>query len=215
MAFSGVVTASGSSGDTSNVTSGSLDSTGAKLGIIIVGWYAGGTLSGVSDSKGNSWTLIDTVAGGVGGLETCSIYYSVLTSVGAGHTFTASGVGGFPSIAALTAIGGHTTPLDQKNKAANSATSGSITPGFANEIVIAGCVGNSTSAMGTLDGGFTTPVHITGVGGVSEGVGLGYLIQTIAAAANPAWSGGAVAGAQIASFKPLVVSNTGSLFLVF
>src|SRR5690348_1268736 len=82
------------SGDGTTVTTTGFDTTGAALLIAVVG-QEDTTTCAVSDSKSNSWTKIteqiETPAKG-------SLWYSVPSTVGATHTFTATQAASSPAI---------------------------------------------------------------------------------------------------------------------
>ncbi len=71
-----------------NLTTGTLDTTGATLLVIYLGYYTLGSAPSISDSKSNTWTaltLSDTTVSGAG-----KLYYAQNPTVGTGHTFSVS-----------------------------------------------------------------------------------------------------------------------------
>ncbi len=204
MAFSLIASASAASPDGNGVTTGAVDTTGADLLIINVGYYFPLGPVTVSDSKGNSWSAL-TAYGFSGGAT--NLFWSKPTSVGAGHTFSSNVSTTFPSIEVMAFSGSHATPLDQATGAFDSVHTlqpGTITPTQDNELVITG-LGHENNSAGavSVDGGFTGLIKQAYGSGTNEGSGMAYLIQTTAAAANPTWNytADATAGAAIVSFK--------------
>lgn len=194
-------------------TTAAIDTTGADTIFVVMGQKSGGT-STLSDSKSNTWNALTTY---VEASTQVTIYWSRPSSVGAGHTFTSTGVGFGPAICVGAFSGGAVNPFDTgkdngNTGAASPVSTGSITPSVDNEIII---VGGSTQADVTgMDSGVTLLEHVA-FGGFWSGAGLGYKIQTTAAAINVSvtYSGGADAAA-IASFKiPTAVAPM--MFLVF
>lgn len=209
MAISIVVTATAGSATGTNVTTGAVDTTGATGLVLIASTYAGGgAVDSISDSKGNTWTALTPQATS---FPRVTIYYSIPTSVGSGHTFTNTVTAGFPSLAVYALAGTHaTTFYDSVQSGANSnsgaATSlqpGSVTPSQANCIVITGFGNDPGAGSLAIDSSFSTPLVTTYLAANHEGVGAAYIIQTSASAVNPtwSWSGGARASAPIAVFR--------------
>lgn len=204
MPFAHIASATTAYGE-SGGTSGLINSTGATLGVIVIGYYVGGTPS-VSDSKGNTWTPRTAYSGT--GEPAIRIYYSALTSVGASHTFTVSGSGIYAAICASVFSGG-TVYGQESGSTANAATKqpGSITPAENNELLISGVISNDgTESQPTfgVDGGFAKTHNQLYFSSNCYAVAMGYLIQTTAAAANPTWSWGGGAhdvAANMATFK--------------
>lgn len=203
MSFSYVASTAKASGNTQNVTTDPINTTGANLIVISVAWYSTEDYS-VSDSEGNSYTPLTTRTGGS---QKNKLFWCVNPNVGSSHTFTATtpGGSGYPVIGVVAVSGAHSSPFDQQNgNGATSGTSlqpGSITPSENGCLVVTGLdcgVGVSIS----INGGFTADT-IGYVGAVNIGGGIARLIQTTAAAVNPTWSwtDTAESAASIASFK--------------
>lgn len=204
-----------SSTDTNTVTTGAINTTGADFIAVVLAYYTVNPISGISDSKSNSFsplTVQSTTASAAG-----RIFYIHNPAVGSGHTFSAGTTADYPSIEAAAFSGSLASPFDVENGAntnlATSLATGSITPGSANELVIAGISfdGNFSGSNPTIGGGFTI-TDATGAGSLNAfGGGLAYLIQTTATAANPTWTGagaGGTAAAVIASFKAAASSSS-------
>jgi hypothetical protein len=192
-------------------TSGAIDSTGADTLFAAVVRLTGDSVT-LTDAKSNSYgapvrTQADTGGGGLVSID----FYRTATpaTVGTGHTFSLSG-GTFAAVGAVAWAGGATSSIDdQENSAgggggATTLAAGSITPGFPNTLVLAAIVCSDGADPSSINGGFTIAVHLA-AGGANFGVGIAYLVQTTATAANPTWtltSGATYAAATIANFKP-------------
>jgi hypothetical protein len=198
------VAAGSSAGD--DITTSSVNTTGANFLACGVSHYEQGGTPTISDSKGNTYVGLtqQQVSFSVG----VRIYYVENATVGSGHTFTAAGSGRFASIACAAFSGGKTSAsFDQQNgnflADAVDIQPGSITPTENNELILS-ALGFGESDTITIDGGFTITNQIDFSGGAHEGVALAYLIQTTIAAANPTWDWAgtnAATAAAIASFK--------------
>jgi hypothetical protein len=151
----------------------------------------------------NTSSALDSYTGVAPGIQ---MYYVANPTVGTGHTFSFVGW----ARQAVIAFAGvaTTTPFDVENGQSGGladGTPGSITPSVNGEVVVCGLsVQNAGSLPFTLSGGFTITANVADAGGVPHGIGMGYLIQTTAAAANPQWTttgGSTVMSVDIASFK--------------
>ncbi len=219
MAFALVANvAAGSSDGGNNVTTGGVDTTGATLLIVGVASYDGsGTPVAitVSDSKGNTWTPLTRTTFLSGAVIVCQFFYCAVPTVGAGHTFSVSSTGAFPTLAAAAFTGNTGTPFDQENGGrASGVTSlqpGSVTPTEDDELLVT-IVGSNTTNTLSLDGGFTETDEVAYSGGNHFGASMAYLIQASLAAANPtwSWSNSTGAAAAIATFKAAAGTPTDS-----
>jgi len=204
MAFSLVT--SGKGVGNNNPTTGSLDTTGATFLVVTTSY--GGSPTGVTDSKGNTWTARTAYTNT--GIST-RIYYvnSNTPNVGTGHTFTLNGTGIAGAINVLAFSGGAAVPYDTENGANSTSTStlqtGSVTPSEDNCVLITGLTGGNTyGGAGTIDLGFSITDNSPLTGGSNYGSAAAYLIQTTATARNPTWTlGSTVANVStaIAVFK--------------
>lgn len=209
----GVSVSSGYSSANSTTTgSVTTQATGSIL-IIAVVWEPNSTPPTISDSKGNSYSLI-------GSVRQASAYPSYIgfwrcenATGGASHTFTGAKSNGYCSIFAMEITGGATSSaLDQNTGAASDTatpvTSGSITTTTADQILI-GFVGGLCSANTayTANNSFTKIQELTSV---AEWQGcLSYRIvtgtgtyETSTAVTNLTSFGG-----LIASFKALAAAG--------
>lgn len=204
----------------SDLTSSSLDSTGASLLIGGISQYSGSPGAAISDNKGNPWTGLTRKQGG--SEADIRIYYAESPVVGSGHTISATGNAIYASVLFQAWSGAATSSVfDQENgnstSIGTSLSTGSITPTQDNELVITAFASSGgSSGTATIDSGFTADTNSTAyTGGSNEGGAFAYLVQTSAAAANPTWtvgtgiSGGGLAAA-IASFKAAAGGGGGN-----
>jgi hypothetical protein len=198
-------------------TSAGIDTTGASLLVLAVSYFTGSPAPTISDSKGNTWTPLTAVAATAGAAnQRTRLYYAAAPTVGAAHTFTASGGGTFPGIAVLAFSGALlASPFDQENGAAG-VTPGAVTPTTAGQVVVT-AVGSGDPDTGTaIDGSFAVAQAQAGSGGNYFAVAIGYLVQTTAAVANPTWTvapGDTNTAAVIATFKAATGNRRRRLLL--
>jgi hypothetical protein len=197
------------------ITTPAINTTGANLIVAVFSWYTAGTKPTLSDSSGNTWLVArndDNIANG----GSLSISYVQAPTVSASHTFTITGTNNFSTLFIEAWSGSAASPLDQTNEASSGGSSvssqqtGSVTPGQANELLIAGLVnGGSTSTSFAINSGFTIPDAVNpGTSGQNYGAGAAYFVQGAAAAINPTWSWttAQITAASIATFKPSVAA---------
>lgn len=198
------------SADTNSITTGSYNTTGAS-GLIVGVVDLGGGTGIISDSKSNTWAPRTVQSVDVIDLRIFDAMSS--PTVGAGHTFTATGTSTFPSLAALAIA--DSGAFDQQNGATGTNVSalqpGSVTPSEDNCIVVAVVATRNTAGTFSINGGFTIANQIDNDGNHFS-LAIAYLIQTSAAAANPQWSwdgGPQDAAAVIATYKSAAVAGAG------
>lgn len=187
------------------VTSDAIDTTGANLLVVSVSAYSV-TPGSITDSKGNTWTAL-TASTSTTSRE--RLFYCVPTSVGSGHTFTYSQSGTFPVIGVRAFSGAHATPLDQQaaGGSTGSGTSlqpGSLTPPGDGYLFVSGIIHGETGGTALLINSGFTSVGVNYSSSNNIAGGMGYLIQTSAAAVNPTWSWTSTqrAAAVMATFVP-------------
>ena len=211
MAYSVIAHEIARSTNDNNVTTPAIDTSGADF-IVLAAAYLQGVTMTISDSKSNTWTPRTQVA--LTGDSAIRLYYVQGGTVGTGHTFTASGTGSFPSLAALALSGSVASPFDLENGAQNASASsiqpGSITPSENNEILITAISLNNNFVTASINGGFTISDQANATAN-AYGLAMAYLIQTTAAAANPTWSWTNTIGVATtqASFKDTAGAATG------
>lgn len=125
-----------------------------------------------------------------------------------GHTITITGSGIFSSIVRYSFSGGDPSPLDASptNNLTPSGTSvqpGAQTPSVDNCLILLGGALNSDNVGESINGGFSSPDSASNVGGAAYGIVGSYLIQTIAASANPtlSWTNAQGMAVSMAVFK--------------
>lgn len=218
MAITRVSGAKAKGGALNTFSTSAIDTTGADLLIVVVGYATAPTLT---DSKSNTWTGLTIRTNiSIGN----RIYYAWNAIVGSGHTFTLTGASIVASLVVQAYAGSQVSgdPFDQQNGHdgggnATSFTTGSITPGVDNELVIAGICYSDTTSL-AIDSGLSIVDQNPLVGGSNYGSGLADIIQTTAGAVNPTWSwtNSAQPAATIASFKAAAAggsSNWGPFIL--
>lgn len=183
-----------------DVTTGSIDTTGADFLVISLASFTATAVT-VSDSKGNSWTPLTIRTGNAVDVR---IYYSIPTSVGSGHTFTVTG-SAFQSLSVAAFSGSAQSSVFEAESGVGSASAstlqpGSLTPSADNYLIITGQGGNSQGHAGTTDSPFTSNTdslvdHAAGSNGF--GTGIAWDIQTTATARNPTWDWGATSYAAV------------------
>jgi len=143
----------------------------------------------VSDNRGNTWTRVASPQR-LGSTQ-IELWYALVTSANASTAVQYSG--NFSDLAVATFAGTATSSVT--DGAATGATSGfstsiqpgSITPSQANGLLAACWGADPTTGTLAINGSFT--ITNSSITGGNTAVGLGYLIQTTATAANPTWSG--------------------------
>ena len=213
--FSLVAHKSAGSPDGNNVTSPSINTSGADLLVVAVNYYDGngGTYT-LSDSASNTWgspAVSHSYTAGAHGIQEVYFIHSPTTS--ATHTFTVIASGGliFPSIAVQAWSGSVSSPSDQTNGAGDGTVTlmsfqpGSITPVQNNELIAVFLLNSAPqSATPTINSGFNVADYTDNDGlGHNFGMASAYLLQGAAAAVNPTWTWPTAAAivSDIISFK--------------
>jgi hypothetical protein len=203
-ALLGHAAAGAASGNAAATTAG-FDTTGATLLTAAISDYSADS-STLSDSKvGNTWTPLTLQTSGPSRIR---IYYCVPTSVGSGHTATATPASfSYCTVAFAAWSGAHATPFDTQNGAAGVAQPGSVTPSVDNCLIFQALT-HSDSAP-TINGGYTVLDTVALASSVHFGIGVAYLIQTTAGATNPTWVAPTAPSASCAVFKPSLGGGGG------
>jgi hypothetical protein len=156
------------------------------------------------DSLTNTWTPLTKADDGSNTIGRW--WYVQAPSVGAGQTFAVSQ--GYRAILVLAFSGSTSTPVDQQDGSASSgsqqsAQAAGVTPGFANELVLAAVGNGNATSTYTIDSGFTITDSVNAVQSVNYGGSAAYLIQTTATLTDPtfSWLGGATMAFRVATFK--------------
>jgi len=199
-------------GDGSDLTTGSIDTSGADFIILSGSYFSTGSV--VSDSKGNTWQGLTEYPDSSG--DYSKMWYAYNAIVGSGHTFTLSQGGGthlYNGALCVLAVKGALTasdPFDVQSTSNSTNTPvqpGSITPSQDNELVVAMMADGAGSLGITVDSGFTIINQLIGAG--FDNTAQAYLIQTSAGAVNPSFTYDTAtwARALIASFKSLATGS--------
>jgi len=166
-------------------TSSAIDTTGANLLVVSVGWF--GTVT-VSDSKSNTWIGLTTRNVGT---EKGRLFYCLGGTVGSGHTFTISGSGIYAAatVHAFSGVAGYQIESGAPSTGATQpVASGSVTPLTNGALVVTTMTAGATPATDAISPGGFTQITAPGVTGTTLQVSTGYYIQPTAAAINPTWS---------------------------
>lgn len=214
MAYAFVASVSAGSSDAVSVTTGTVDTTGANLLVVVVATDSASSNATISDSKGNTWTAATFYDDATS--TRVRISYCFGGTVGTGHTFTATHASApRPSIAMLAFSGAVTAPFGNENGAGSpgvtSKQPGSITPPENNCLVVSGLSFNATNSP-TQDAGMTEQESVAWVSNQCRGLRAAYKIQTTAAAINPTWSWSTSCdcATDIASFKAAAAGGTNA-----
>lgn len=197
-------------GTSGGVTTSSIDTTGATLITLCVASYGASAVPTMSDSKSNTWTQRTTYTP-AGDNVRHTIFYCVSPTVGSGHTFTASGSGIYPAIAARAWSGNATTGtyLTENGQSTSSTQTsyapGSVTPSSNGALLVAGWALYGGTTSPSIDNGFTIAGTVNYSSGNCFGLRDAYLIQTSAGAINPtlSWTTAVKVASSIAAFKAL------------
>lgn len=217
MAFSSSPIAHAIAAGINGATTTGVDTSSATFIVLTFHWFTGTTPTvTVSDSKSNIWT--SRPAFDNGNALKGQIFYCVNPTVGSGHTFSISGASTYSVIAASAWTGNDATPFDVDNASGvtsgTTCSTGSITPGQPDSLVITAAGGCFFGGNWSVDSGFTESDDLAGDGASRQGGAQAYLIQGAAAAVNPTWTngvGGNIVG-LIAAFKPAVGGGGGTFF---
>lgn len=188
--------------DGNDITTGSINTTGATLLVAAIANsnFAGG--GSVTDSKGNTWTPLTEQ---INVASTCRIrlFYSFPTSVGAGHTFsTNAGITLYPAIQVFAFSGGAGSFGSENGTTggASPVSTGTVTPSTDGQVIIA-AFGDAASSIDAITAGFTKYDVAYGAG-VNFSVSMAYYIQPTAGAQGCTFTfTGTTGGAAIACFR--------------
>lgn len=182
----------------SPVTTTGINTTGADIIWVWTSLYTNnGTFTvTVSDSNSNSWTCQTANTYG-GGYPTGQLCWTRPTTVGAGHTFTASSASAINGIVGVIAASGSvSSPVDSETHVTGASggatnTTGNLpsyTPSVNNCIIIFGfATGNAAAGTVSVSSPFTITDQIDNTAS-AQGGALAYLIQTTATAETPSYT---------------------------
>lgn len=198
-------------GAVDNPTTVAVDTTSLGVNFIVVS-CSGNYPAGVTptDSTGaNTWSQAGTTHVDNANNVTTRLYYVYAPTTSASQTFRCPGTGVFTTItmAAFVRSPGGTPAIDQIGGSGSvgnvtSLATGSISPGFANELIITSSVIDVATGTLTVNSPFTVSDAQLVSAGNYEGGGMAYSIQTAATPANATWSFNSTPAATvIASFR--------------
>jgi hypothetical protein len=153
-----------------SVTTGAISTTGASLIVVAVQFYSASSTPSLTDSAGNTWTLINVGSGGFA-VQYNALFYCASPATSGSHTFTATASIGFaqPGICVTAWNNTAASPLvgaSSDSTASFSTTQpGSITPPSGRCLFVTG----AAQGAGTLNTptGFTQSDQGTTVSGWS------------------------------------------------
>jgi hypothetical protein len=171
--------------------SGEINTTGADLLVIVVGWVNGaGTSPIVADSKGNTWTLARKQLSAAGN-QNVGVFYSKPSSVGTNHTVSITLNNSYATVWFSAFSGSGSSQPDQVNSATAASgtalSAGSITPAVQNSLVISGVIFGTTAGTTAASAGFTGGA-IAFSNGNHVSLGYGHKTKSVAEAINPSWT---------------------------
>lgn len=158
------------------------------------------TVTSVTDSKSNSYSLLASIVHTGAALKTW-VYYTENGTGGSSHTFTATTSGNNLQIAGIEVTGTAASSIvDVSNntyETGGTPFNCAVTTTVADTLILAFIMNDSASGTFTINGGFT--LGETANSAASVRAGWGYKAVAAAGAEDPAWtqSGGASAAACI------------------
>lgn len=203
------------SATSSNVTTGTQDTTGADLLVVCVSDFGGGAPAVITDSKGNVWNALTLAQ--TGSAARARIWWSTPSSVGTGHTATATSTGQFPAIDFRAYSGSALLPFDVENGGASASVSvrasGAVVPSQDGSLIVS-CAAADTSTGLTVNSGLGNLTNVNSSAN-NEGLGAADIIQTVGGSVTATWTNSGLSNMAvvIAVFKPL--AGRGNMFLVF
>lgn len=204
--FDANVVADGGSHTGTYSQTGAVDSTGADLLIIVATWatVSGGSVTGVQDSKSNTWTALTAE---VQSVNTVQMWYCKPSSVGTSHTFRCNASGtAFQNIAAIGFSGSAaSSPFDVEDGAQSDSdttlTGLIVTPSVSDCMIVTGLTRRDGLTL-TTPTGFTLATQEDWAAD-NASVAIAYKEHT-SGAISPEWVQGAATRmvARVAAFKP-------------
>lgn len=212
-----VLTGVGTQGNSTTITTGSIDTTTATLIVCVVTKDSGATFATtvVTDSKGNTYTTPATVEQG----SSHRHYRAENPTVGSGHTFTLNMNGtGIGSIACLPIVGtassGTVDQTAQNDDGGPTTThqSPSATTTQADEILIGSLEAGASTETPVAAGSFTCVYCQPGSGSTAL-IGMAYRIVSATGnyTSHFTTAGSVWAGNALSTYKEAVAANVGCL----
>lgn len=178
---------------TSNITTGSINTTGATFLLIAVAQNNDTSLA-VSDNSSNTWTALTQYTASA--FPAVQMFYVFSPTTSSSHTFSISSMAGDNNCPAMAVLAfknmGSPHAFDAQNgSAASNSTStqnpGSITPARNGELLIA-AIGADSSTADTINSSFTVSNYVARNGPSNWSISVAYFVQSTAAAINPTWT---------------------------
>jgi len=184
MAISVLASAAAASGDSTNVTTSAIDTTGASLVVVSMTSYRANAAPTMSDNKANSWTILTAYEQSSG--ARVALAYCNNGTFGSGHTFTLSGASSYPAISVIAYSGTDTADSYDSVVGDNNLSPGTITPANDNSVCVTGmCPSYNPSGVPGLTSGSVVAYQDQSS---SFATAIGNLIQESKAAYDPTWS---------------------------
>lgn len=178
----------GTSGTGASLTSPSITTSAGDVAFVGCAMF-NTTPNAVTDSKGNSWAQIGSTQGTTTGV--ISLWRSVLTSTGAGHTFTCNpAANSDQGIAVMACAGVNSTPDDGNNggtATSTSISSGNITPSVANDVIVGVTTVDGNPSSITEGTNFTRAFQSLATSS-AQPISMEYHIKTDSAAEAATWT---------------------------
>jgi hypothetical protein len=196
VAFNLIAHTGASSGNTNDVTTSGINTTGADLLVVAIADYAPNfpPLELLTDSNSNVWS--STTGYNSSDVVSHTLFkYVISPVVGSGHTFTLTTLTAYPAICVAAFSGvdaGNAFDAHNGNGSNSGITSfqtGSISPDSDNELLVAALsYADTLSSAVSIDSSFTIADEAVYNPPNGSGDVLAYKIQTSAASENPTWS---------------------------
>lgn len=174
-------------GEGDPAVSSAVNTTGAKLLTAQVTWLTSAGTPTITDSKANAWTFRRSQVNASASFSTGIWDCTAASSVGSGHTFTATLSGGFLNIQAGAWSEAGTVSFDQQAGTDSGTQPGSITPSADNALVLS-ATNQAQADSYAVDSGMTILFSDPDTAFTDGGGGSAYIIQTTAGAINPTWT---------------------------
>jgi hypothetical protein len=182
-------------------TSSAIDCTTANVAVLVIPYAASlGSISSVSDSSSNSWTLV----GGANsppadGHSTSAVYTVISPTVSASQTFTVASSGGHPGLiiecwkstgTPTFAGGGGATPAGASGTVSSqiSASTALTTTGTDALVFAVLSANDASSSVFSIDNGYTVNDQYSAVGGGSIGGAVATKVIPSVATTQPTWT---------------------------
>lgn len=172
-----------------NTSASPIDTTGANLIIISIGYGVGAPMPASLDNKGNSYVALGEGQGY--NVARSRLFYCFNPTVGPGHVFYAGE--SFDFVGAIAFSGATSAPFDRQDVPTGIPLGTSYSPGPIattqdNEIIVTGLAVGKSAGNFAINAGFTIAQSRAGVENVSWGGAIAYQIQGARSNPSPTWS---------------------------